>query len=159
MTLGLVLLSVIAFASPAFAQRPVEGYVSGGVGSWSNNFNSGALFGGAGGVEGRVAPHVGIGGEVGTFTTIRGDLLLSVGVDGRAHFGSPQASGQWSPYVLAGYSRLTSFEQSDNALQFGVGADYRTGPHRGVRLELRDLVRQSGVTSHYWTVRLGLTFR
>ena len=85
--------------------------------------------------------------------------MLPVSVDGRLHFRDGRAMRTWAPYVLGGYSRLWSFELTDNALHFGGGVDYRLNEGRAVRLEFRDIRRESDVTSHYWTARVGVTSR
>ena len=154
-----VLSAVLAMASPAFAQSSVEGYLAGGAGAWSNPSTSGSLFAGVGGVEWRLSPFAGIAAEGGVMTTLRGGLALIVGADGRAHFGDSRTPHHWAPYALGGYSRLAFFEGSDNAVQLGAGADYRLSSRRALRIEIRDLIRSSNVTSHYWTARIGLSFK
>ena len=155
---GATILAAFGVA-PASAQVRPEAYVIGGAGKWSNNFTSGTLVGGAGGLEVLLTPHVGAGAEVGALASGSGGLMLAVSVDGRLHFRDGRAMRTWAPYAVGGYSRLWFFERTDNALHFGAGIDYRVSAGRAVRLELRDIRRGSGVTSHYWTARVGVTFR
>ena len=115
---------------------------------------------GAGGVEWLLIPHLGIAGEGGLLLSPGGDIAATLGVDARVHFLGTPPPGGWGPYVCAGYSPLRFFELSDQALQFGAGVDYRLSPRRALRVELRDILRTGGsVTSHYWTVRVGVAFR
>ena len=157
----IVFMTFIGVASSAYAQSPVEAYVTGGVGRWvhSNN-NSGSLVVGAAGVEWLPAPYFGVGGEGGVFTSADGGLLFSLGIDARVHFRGAAAPGEWAPYVFAGYSPLAFFEASDHGAQFGGGVDYRLSRRRAIRFEVRDILRESGsIRSHYWTARVGVTFR
>jgi hypothetical protein len=158
--LGVVVMFVMV-AADAAAQSSFETYVAAGMGRWVHNIGtSGSLIVGAGGVEWLPAPVVGIGVEGGAFTSVRGDLLLSMGVDARVHFRGTPPPGEWAPYALVGYSPLKFFELSDQGAQFGAGVDYRLSPRRALRFEVRDILRRSvSVRSHYWTARVGLTFR
>jgi hypothetical protein len=153
------LLLCLACAVPAAAHGSADVYVNGAAGTWANNFSSGSLVGGGGGAEWLVAPQVGVAGEVQVLTTLTGGFMAMAGVDSRVHLHSTRVAGEWSPYALAGYARLRFFEAADHALQFGAGVDHALGASRAIRFEVRDLVRQSGVTSHYWTVRVGVAFR
>jgi hypothetical protein len=154
------LATSLLVAHPAPAQS-LEAYVTGGAGGWVHNTGSrGALMVGAGGVEWLPLPHVGIAGEGGLLLSPAGDIAATLGVDGRVHFLGTQSPGGWAPYAFAGYSPLRFFELSDQALQFGAGVDYRLSRRRALRFELRDILRTGGsVTSHYWTARVGVTFR
>ena len=155
-----VVVTVLTVASAAYAQS-VEGYVTAGAGQWlHSNGNSGSLLAGAGGVEWLPAPYFGVAGEGGVLTSLSGGLVFSVGVDARVHFRGTTAPGQWAPYAFVGYSPLRTFDLSDHGPQFGAGADYRLSRRHALRLEVRDIMRQSGsVTSHYWTARVGVTVR
>jgi len=150
-----VLVTFLMAARAASAQS-LEGYVTGGAGGWVHNTGSrGSLMVGAGGVEWLPAPYLGIGGEGGILMSPSGDLAATLGVDARLHFIGTSRPGGWAPY-----SPLRFFELSDQGLQFGGGIDYRVSPRRALRFELRDILRRGGsVTSHYWTVRVGMTFR
>jgi outer membrane protein with beta-barrel domain len=154
-------MTFVVVASAAFAQSSVEGYVTGGGGQWvHNNGSRGSLVVGAGGVEWLPAPYFGIAGEAGALTSFSGDLLFSVGADARVHILGTPGPGEWGPYAFAGYSPLKFFELSDHGPQFGAGVDYRLSRGRALRFEVRDILRRSSsVTSHYWTARLGMTFR
>ena len=155
-----VLVTFIALASATSAQS-LEGYVTGGAGGWVHDTgSSGSLMVGAGGVEWLPTPSFGIAAEGGLLTSPRGDFAATLGVDARLHFRGTSPPGGWAPYAFAGYSPLRFFELSDQGVQFGGGIDYRLGPRRALRFELRDILRHGGsVTSHYWTVRVGVTFR
>jgi hypothetical protein len=155
-----VLVTFLMVTRAASAQS-LEGYVTGGAGGWVHNTGSrGSLMVGAGGVEWLPAPYLGIGGEGGILMSPSGDLAATLGVDARLHFTGTSRPGGWAPYAFAGYSPLRFFELSDQGLQLGGGIDYRVSPRRALRFELRDILRRGGsVTSHYWTVRAGMTFR
>jgi hypothetical protein len=158
--LGIV-ATLLLTASAAAAQSAVEGYVTCGVGQWvHNNRTSGSLLVGAFGVEWLPTPYFGIAGEGGAFTSLSGGLVFSLGADARVHFRGTPAPGQWAPYAFVGYSPLRTFDLSDQGPQFGAGVDYRLSRRRAVRFELREILRRSvSVTSHYWTARVGVTFR
>jgi hypothetical protein len=155
-----VLATMLMIASTAAAQS-FEGYVTGGAGRWVHNTgSSGSLLSGAGGVEWLPTSHLGIAGEAGVLTSVSGDLAATLGIDARLHFRGSSPAGGWAPYVFAGYSPLRFFELSDQGLQFGAGIDHRLSGRRALRFELRDIARSSGsVRSHYWTARVGVTFR
>jgi hypothetical protein len=161
MMLARVVTLVVLLPTAAYAQPAMEGYVMGGAGQWMhNNGSRGALLVAAGGVEWRPAAHLGIAGEGGLFTSRDGGFLFSVGADARLHFRPAAAPRTWAPYVFAGYSPLKFFGLTDHGVQFGGGADYRLDENRAIRLELRDILRESGsISTHYWTVRVGMTFR
>jgi hypothetical protein len=156
----LIFITFIGIVTPAHAQSPVEAYVAGGLGRWvHSNTNSGTLAVGAAGVEWLAAPYLGIGGEGGVFPS-DDSVMFSLGVDARVHFRGVTGPGEWAPYVLVGYSPLKFFEASDHGAQFGGGVDYRLSRRRAIRFELRDILRESGtIRSHYWTARVGVTFR
>ena len=143
------------------AAQPIEGYVAGGAGRWVHSTGtSGSLMVGAAGVEWLPTPYLGMAGEVGMLTSRGGDLAATLGVDARLHFRGTAPPGGWAPYAFAGYSPLRLFGLSDQGVQFGAGIDYRLSTRRALRLELRDILRRGGsVTSHYWTMRLGIAFR
>jgi hypothetical protein len=155
-----MLATVLMTASTASSQS-LEAFVTGGAGRWVHNTgSSGPLIVGAGGVEWLPTPHLGIAGETGLLTSTSGPVAISVSAEARLHFGNRSATGAWAPYVFAGYSPMRFFELSDHGVQFGAGIDYRLTPGRALRFELRDIVRDGGlVKSHYWTVRVGMTFR
>ena len=155
-----VLVTLLLVAGTASAQS-LEAYVTGGAGGWVHNTGSrGSLMVGAGGAEWLLTSHLGLGGEGGLLTSVSGDVAATLGVDARLHFRGTSPADSWAPYAFAGYSPLHFFEVSDQGLQFGGGIDYRLSPRRALRFELRDILRSSGsVTSHYWTARVGVTFR
>jgi hypothetical protein len=157
---GPIILLLTFLPAAASAQVPFEGYVIGGLGQWVHNTgSSGPLVVGAAGIEWRPLTAVGIAGEGGVFTSSSGGVLFSLGVDARLHFRGT-AAGMWKPYVLAGYSPLNFFGLTDHGVQFGGGADYRLRGGRAIRLEVRDVLRRSAaISSHYWTARVGVTFR
>jgi hypothetical protein len=155
---ALVIFTMVASAASA---QSLEGYVTCGTGRWVHSSgNSGSLMVAAGGGEWLPTRHLGIAGEGGMLTSVSGDVAASLGVDARLHFRGASPPGEWAPYAFAGYSPLRFFELSDQGVQFGAGIDYRLSDRRALRLELRDIVRHSGtLTSHYWTARVGVTFR
>jgi hypothetical protein len=141
------------------AQSP-EAYLVGAAGGWTSQFGgSGQLFGGAGGVEFRPRSLLGVGGEVGAATTPNGGLLLSLSADARVHVTGARPDVRVAPFAGLGYSRLLFFEGTDDAVNVFGGVDVRLTDSRGLRFELRDMIRQDRVTSHYWTFRAGVTFR
>jgi len=155
-----VLATFLVISGTASAQS-LEGYVTGGAGRWVHNTgSSGGLMVGAGGVEWLPLPHFGVAGEAGLLTSSSAYMAILVGADARVHFRDRSSPEAWAPFVLVGYSPLRFFDLTDQGWQFGAGVDYRLSRRRALRFELRDILRHSGsVTSHYWTARVGVTFR
>jgi hypothetical protein len=151
---------VLAVASHVQAQS-AEGYALGAAGGWNSDFGSaGQLFGGGVGAEFYMTPRFGVGGDVGGFTTENGGGLLSLSIDARGHLTSGRASQRAVPFVGGGYSRLLFFEGADDAFNLSGGVDYRFSDSRGLRFEIRDMIRQErSFTTHFWAVRVGVIFR
>lgn len=156
----IVSIVVLLGAGQAVAQ-PFEGYVTAGAGGWVHSTGGrGPLLSAAAGGEWLATRYVGVGGEGGVLVSPRGGLAATLAVDARLHLLGTTPRGNWAPYLLAGYTPLRLFEASDQGLHVGGGVDYRLSPSRAVRVEVRDILRRGGsVSTHYWTVRVGLTFR
>ncbi len=64
------------------------------------------------------------------------------------------------PFVTVGYSLLFR-DFTSNLFSFGGGINYWLEDNHGLLLEFRDNVGQprNGPTTHYWAVRIGMSFR
>jgi hypothetical protein len=159
-----VLAGVLATADPAAAQVTGLGYGIAGPAGYSGFFGtSGLNVHAAGGGDVLVADRVGAGGEFGVLAGTGGGLFVT-SVNGVFHFapssGARGRDQRVSPFVTAGYSRLSSGEGGFHAFNAGAGADVWLKPRVGIRAEVRDHIRnddRGGV--HYWSVRVGVVFR
>jgi hypothetical protein len=70
------------------------------------------------------------------------------------HFGhaTPDASWKFLPYVSAGYTRLFG---TGNAMNFGVGADYRFRKTQAIRVDIRDYYSFASPRQHNVALRIG----
>lgn len=158
---AIALLVLLLLLPTSLRAQSLEGYVTGGLGGWVHDTGGrGTLLAAAGGAEWLAASHLGVAGEGGVLLSPRGDIAATSGIDVRWHLLGTRADRRWAPYAFAGASPLRFLELSDQGWQVGAGVDSRLGPRRAVRIEVRDILRTSGlVSSHYWTLRVGLTFR
>jgi len=149
----MVLVSVM----PAAAQRSPEGYLVGAAGGWTTGRSGGGLLGAAAGAEFPVASRLDVGGEASVLGGADGGLLiLSLSVRGdlvnRTHL--------VVPFVVGGFSGLLSSDLSPGrALHIGGGIDYRPADRRPLRFEFRDIITGAGRQCHFWSFRVGMTFR
>jgi hypothetical protein len=151
-----ILLSSFALAQTS-NERRVSGYVFAAPGRISDSDSTTLHIGG--GVEGRVYRGLGVGGEIG-FLGPASSLEDSFGIfsaNGSYHFANATQSGKLVPFVTGGYS-LFFREGTANAVNFGGGVNYWFKDRLGLRVEVRDHVLPEYRT-HYWGVRLGLSFR
>ena len=161
MLFRLIVSSIVLLGAAQTTAQPFEGYVTTGAGGGVHRTGGrGTLLSAAAGGEWLASRHVGVGGEGGVLVSPRGDLATTLAVDARLHLLGATPRGRWAPYLLAGYTPLRFFEASDQGLHIGGGVDYRLSPGRAIRVEVRDILRRGGsISTHYWTVRVGLTFR
>ena len=150
----LVVTAALLFASRS-AEAQGRGYGIGGPGAYSGFFGGGFLYHVAGGGELLFKSIAGVGGEVGALGN-SGSILFVTSINGVAHVWP----GTTSPFVTGGYSRFSSGEGTFNAFNVGVGADFWSSDHTGVRVEFRDNIRpDSRGAVHYVSVRAGITFK
>jgi hypothetical protein len=156
------LAAVIAPSRPAHAQA--LGYGIAGPAGYSGFFgnSSSMALHAAGGGEFLVGGRVGAGGEFGLLVNPSGGLFVT-SVNGVFHFvpsRPPTARARVSPFVTAGYTRMTRGDGAFDAWNAGAGADIWLKPRAGLRVEFRDHVRpDSRGEVHYWTFRAGVVFR
>ena len=153
----LIGLLIVGLGSPAVqAQSPVEGYIAGAGGRWSNRFASGGLAGVAGGADIAVTRQVAAEMDVALLAASGGLLVaLAPGVKVRFRELTTHAA---SPFLVGGYSFLQFFEGSRHAFHVGGGVDYAFSDRRALRIEVRDAIRRD-FPSHYLSIRVGVTFR
>ena len=142
-------------ASRADAQGLAYGI--GGFGGYTGWFGGAGVYHVAGGGELLVRGIVGVGAEAGLLGNV-GSALKVLSVNGVAHLAG--SDDKASPYLTAGYSRFSSGDGNFNAINFGVGVDFWTNRHAGVRLEFRDhLRRDSRGSVHYYSIRAGIALK
>jgi hypothetical protein len=114
---------------------------------------------GAGG-ELLLGSHFGVGPELAAF--VPGEGKVSNGVvgifstNGYFHIGRDK---RFDPFATVGYS-LVFRDFTTNGGNFGVGMNYWFHQNLGLLVEGRDHVAPvRGTTTHYWEIRIGLTFR
>ena len=153
------LFFVTALVCPAWAQRS-NGYVfiaPGGVTCCGDTGST--LHFGVGG-EAVLGAGIGLGAEIGALGEPRffGDSVVGIlSPNGYYHFAHSRRS-RADPFVTGGYTLL--FRSGHlNLFNFGGGFNYWFAGSLGARIEFRDHVYSSGVTIHYWGLRLGLAFR
>jgi hypothetical protein len=157
----LAVLVISLTVATAVSAQSFEAYVTGGAGGFVHSTGgSGPLMAGAGGAEWLTTQRLGLAADAGLLIGPHGDLAVTLGLDARLRLRGRTPADGWAPHVFVGYSPLRFFDLSDQGLQFGAGLDYRLSPGRALRFEFRDIMRDGGsVSSHYWTVRVGMTFR
>lgn len=153
----LSVLMVLVSVALAAAQRSPEGYLVGAAGGWTTGRSGGGLLGAAAGAEFPVASRLDVGGEGGVLGGADGGLLiLSLSVRGDL---VNRTDHRVTPFVVGGVSGLLSFGGPERALHFGGGIDYRPADRRPLRFEFRDIITRAGRQSHFWSFRVGMTFR
>jgi hypothetical protein len=154
--LGLVAL---AAAAPAEADTRAAVYAVGALGGWTGPFSSGSLFGAAGGAEAVIDERLGLGGELGVVAN-QGNALLTFSAGPSLRF-RRASSSRVVPFVAGGYTLLQFFELADHGYHVGAGVDVGGGDRHALRVEFRDVIRPTHLSGpvHYWSVRVGMSFR
>jgi hypothetical protein len=157
--LGSMLVALLGTAGPARAQTGVSGYAVGGLGGVSAFFRTQTpMVSAAGGAEVVTPVGVGAGAEVGLLLATSGGFLRLVSVNGVARLSRGNETAA-VPFLTAGYTNAASAEVGFNAWNIGGGILLRSAQRPGVRIEFRDHVRPDPRgTSHYWTLRAGVSF-
>jgi hypothetical protein len=155
------LAGILATASPAGAQA--LGYGIAGPAGYSGFFvSSGPAIHAAGGGELLAKGRVGAGGEFGLLAGPSSGLFVT-SANAVLHFVPSQPTpirSRLSPFVTAGYSRMSSGEGAFNGWNAAVGTDVWLKPRVGLRVEFRDHVRSDARGSvNYWALRVGVVFR
>lgn len=149
----LLLVALLAAGADDALAQP-EAYAIAGPAGVSGFFRAGTSWHAAGGGEFVLPSRIGVGGEVGILSS-----LIVLSLNGSVHLGR-DTSRRVFPYLTGGYTRMSSGEGAFDAWNIGVGANYWTGRHTGVRFELRDHLRPDRRgTVQYWTLRAGLAVR
>lgn len=153
---GAIVLSLMAI--PAQAEAQVIGYGIAGPGAYAAPFGGGVTGHAAGGGELLIKRIAGAGAEFGLYGN-SGGVIWVTSFNGVAHI--PIAGGSSSPFVTGGYSRFSSGEGTFNAFNVGVGADFWSNNHAGVRVEIRDHLRKLFLrgTAHYFSFRIGIALK
>ena len=142
-------------AAGADAQGVVYGI--GGFGGYTGWFGGAGTYHIAGGGELLVKGIAGPGAEIGLLGNV-GAAMTVLSFNGVAHLADREAST--SPYITSGYSRFSSGEGHFNAINFGIGVDFRANRRAGVRLEFRDHLRRDARGSvHYYSIRAGIALK
>jgi hypothetical protein len=163
----LAIVSTMVALAGVIASRPAAaqalGYGIAGPAGYSGFFGSSSLaVHAAGGGEVLAGGRVGAGGEFGLLAGTGGGLFVT-SANGVFHFvpgDRTSARTRVSPFVTAGYTRISSGEGAFDGWNAGAGADVWLKPRVGMRVEFRDHVRpDSRGTVHDWAVRAGIVFR
>ncbi len=137
-----------------------NGYVIGGVGSYSSKLISQAAIGG----EMVFGKGIGAGGELGFIAGHSSFGFLSL--NGYYHFAHHGVTRKLDPFVTGGYTLafdplvVLGPRNASNGVNIGFGLNYWFLRHLGVRTEFRDIVipgNLPGVNS--WGIRGGIAFR
>ena len=152
---ALFVVSVGGTAGPARAQA--LGYGLAGVSGYTGWFGGGLGWHAAGGGEILAKGVVGGAAELGVLGNEGGGLWVSsFNVVGHL----PAIGDGTSAYLTGGYSRFSNGEGSFNAINFGVGTDFRSAGHIGTRMEFRDHLRRDFRGKvHYFSIRAGIAFK
>jgi hypothetical protein len=98
------------------------------------------------------------GGYLAPWARLRaGSALLSFDYMPSWHFaraGTTEPENDWKflPYASAGYTRLFG---TGNAVNFGVGADYRFRKTQAIRVDIRDYYSFASPRQHNVALRIG----
>jgi hypothetical protein len=157
----MVVLAGILPPGPAAAQA--LGYGIAGPAGYSGFFgSSGPAIHAAGGGEVLAKGQVGGGGEFGILAGPSAGVFVA-SANAVVHFVPSQPTPirrRLSPFVTAGYTRMSSGEGAFDGWNAGAGADIWLKPRVGLRIEFRDHVRSDDRGSvQYWAFRAGVVFR
>jgi hypothetical protein len=146
-----------AASAQTSGERKGWGYVFGAVGGRSNTDNVSLHVGGGG--EALLTRGLGLGGEVGYYTTSKrasdGFGLASVNLS--YHFGGENAGQKLVPFVTGGGS-VAFRSGSAGGGNFGGGAQYWASDNVALRFEFRDHIFSSD-SPHAYEFRFGISFR
>ncbi|HTL01948.1 MAG TPA: hypothetical protein VL243_06970 [Vicinamibacterales bacterium] len=154
----IVALFVMSVAGAAgSAQAQALGYGLAGVSGYTGWFGGGLGWHAAGGGEVLAKGVAGAAAELGVLGNGSGGLWVA-SFNGVGHM--PAIGDGTSAYFTGGYSRFSNGEGSFNAINFGVGADFRSAGHVGTRVEFRDHLRRDFRGKvHYVSIRAGIVFK
>ena len=139
-----------------------HGYVFAAPGAISAGGLTDSTFHVGGGGEAPVWGNLAVGAEIGWLAPASqldgGFGVFSINPSYRFRTGKENARA--IPFVTGGYSLLFR-ESTANAINLGGGVDYWFRDKLGLRVEVRDHIRNPRFTGpiHIWQVRVGLTFR
>jgi hypothetical protein len=165
-------LAVVLSGHPASAQT-VQGSAEVGFGGANNQFGTVfRIFQVDGGAEVVLAERIGLGGRIG-FAAGGGDAWIPLALNTMYYIPKEPKTSGFVPYVSGGYTRLAWLTEMGHENDYNVGGGfvYWADPHRGVLLEVCDVVRPgvsftvAGVTHnvfptrHWWSVNIGAAFR
>ena len=172
-----ILLFVIVFAAPTYAQKTDKFYAE-GYGFWGRrNSTPGTSVAGGGG-EVFVFKGIGAGGDVGTTVGNPDNKITIASLGGSYHFFCCQAKRKFEPFGGAGWGFLWS-DINMHGLEYPGSTNNRTGlylnqgliiwpnKHVGMRIEVRELktvvtygpLAEAFYGETHVEFRLGVTFR
>jgi hypothetical protein len=153
-----VLIGVLSLCGLACAQN-TRGYFFLGPGGISSNGTTTRSYEVGGGVERLFERGIGAGAELEGFVPGTGAASKSVGIfslNGYYHFLHER---KLDPFATAGYSLLFR-DFTANLFNYGGGMNYWFQDNLGVQVGIHDHIwSHSGSSTHYWGIRVGLTFR
>lgn len=142
------------------ASAQVSGYAIAGLAGFTGFFGSSTnAVHAAAGAEVLVRGRAGAGGEIGILAS-RGSVLRVSSINGVVHIMPNRRGAGASPFVSGGYTHMSSGEGSFHAWNAGAGLDIWPSDRVGIRIDVRDHVRQDRRGNvHYWSLRGGITVR
>ncbi len=148
-----LLLMAIFFEGIANAQSS-NGYVVGGVGSYSGKLISQAAIGG----EKVFGKGIGAGGELGFVAGHTSFGFVSLNM--YYHLAHNGAAQKVDPFVTGGFTGAFDFFAAASGANIGVGLHYWFLRHLGARAEFRDIVFPgTSQGANVWGFRGGIAFR
>jgi hypothetical protein len=156
----LSLMLMASFVEGVATAQSSNGYMIGGVGSYSSKLISQAAIGG----EMFFGKGVGAGAELGFIAGHNSFGFLSV--NGYYHLAHNGATRKLDPFLTGGYTLafdplvLFGSRSASNGANLGAGLNYWFLHHLGVRAEFRDiLIPGNSPSPSSWGIRGGIAFR
>lgn len=153
------LMLAAGFADADATAQSSNGYVIGGVGSYTSKLVTQAAIGG----EMVFGKGIGAGGELGFIAGH--DSFGFVSLNGYYHPAHHGAAQKFDPFFTGGYTLAFDLlplgpATSANGANLGAGFNYWFVRHLGIRAEFRDIVIPgSSPAANHWGIRGGFTFR
>lgn len=155
-----VALFVFVVGVTEAAAQSSHGYVFVAPGGQSAGGRTFATAHAGGGFEAILKRYVGVGADLGYVapTERLGSGVGVVSPNGYFHIGGDHYRGI-DPFVTAGYTAFIR-TRTRSLFNFGGGMNWWITDGKGLKFEFRDHVDAGGATTiHFWSIRLGLTFR
>ena len=147
-----LLPTLLLFAAHLAAQTLSTGFVYGGA-TFGGRLDGAGRFGM--GLDFRLAPHVDLGGEIGTIHKRGAGILASGNLT--CHFNRPGRE-EWDPFLVAGVSGARISGSGGLYLNLGAGMNYWVGRRWALRGEFKGYPGGQDLGG-FAELRFGITFR